>query len=124
MADFTGEFFGYREFEPGLTGRIMLALWELPGKVPQAMKVYSGDAPDDYGAMITFPWQSEILLIMVKDNNALFQLSADGSNYEDEGEVDPKINLGSWFHRYAARGLRIKNQSAGLVSKYQVIAFR
>ena len=128
MADLSGSFFGYREFEPGLIGRITLDLWELPGKVPHEMKVYPGggwgDAPDAYGDMVTFPWQSIIVLIMAKDNNALFQLSSDGVNYQDEGEIDPKINLGAWFHRYAAYGFRIKNKSAGLVSRYQVMAFR
>ena len=124
MADFTGEYFGYREFEPGLIGRITLDLWELPGKVPHEMKVYSGDAPDSYGSMITFPWQTIIVLLMVKDNNAEFELSSDGVDYQDEGEIDPKLNLGAWFHRYGAYGFRIKNKSAGLVSRYQVIAFR
>jgi len=124
MADYTGQFFGYREFIPSLIGRITLPLWELPGEVPHELKVYKGDAPDDYGDMVTFPWQTIIVLIMVKDNNAEFQLSSDGVDYQDEGEIDPKINLGSWFHRYAGRGFRIKNRSPGLVSKYQVIAYR
>jgi len=125
MAHYVGLFYGYRESViSGWIGRIALPLWELDGPVPSQMRVYTGNAPDAYGAMITFPWQSEILLLQVWDKTAIFQVSKDGVTYEEEKEVDPDKYFGSWFHRYAAYGFRVKNKTAGQVARYQVIPFR
>ena len=120
----SGSFFGYRELEAeAAVGRVQLPIWELGGPVPHNMKVYQGEADDDYGEMVSFPWQTIILLVQVWDNNAIFKLSDDGETYQDEREIDPAKNLGSWFRRYAARGIAIKNKETGLTARYQIVPF-
>lgn len=119
-----GSFWGYRELLLKIVGgRVTLPLWELEGIVPHAMQVFKGDAPDEYAAIQTFSKKSAILLLQVWQNPGIFQLSYDGVEYQDEVEVDPEKNLGSWFHRYEAKGFRVKNKAAGSVAKYQVIPF-
>lgn len=118
-------FLGYRELEIEVAaGRVMLPLFELDGPVPHQMKVYKGDAPDSYGDMTVFPWQTEIVLLQVWSSKGVFQLSSDGAGYEDEKELDPEKNLGSWFRRYAARGFRVKSKTPGSTARYQVIIYR
>ena len=119
-------FFGYR----GIVviprpGRVQLPLWELDGKVPTRNETYSGNAADAYPAMTLFPnlEQSELIWVQTWDEALMFKLSADGVNYEDEEEVDPDKNLGSWFHRVSARGFSIKNAAAGSIARYQMVVF-
>lgn len=123
MAAHLGVLWSYRIGVIKGGGRVQLGVWELEGPIPSAMEVLDGNAPDAYGAMQTFTKQTKILLLQVWDNPGVFQLSADGSTYEDEVEVDPDKNLGSWYHRYAARGFRVKNKTGAAVARYQVIPF-
>lgn len=118
-----GSFFGYREAIIPTVGRVQLPIFELLGPVPSKMKVYRDNAPDGYGEMIAFPWQSLLMLVQVWNNKAMFKLSADGDTYQDEKEIDPEKNLGSWFRRYAARGIAIENKEAGSTARYQIVAF-
>lgn len=101
-----------------------MPLWELDGPVPSRMRVYTGNAPDAYGAMTAFDWQTEILLLQAYEKTLIFQLSKDGATYEDEKEIDPEKDFGSWFHRFAAYGFRVKNKTAGQTGRYQVIAYK
>lgn len=128
MADHVGTFYGYRERPlptPPITafGRVMLPLWEWFGKVPHENDTFQGDAPDAYGDMIPFD-QSEIVLLQVWKNKAVFKLSADGAEYEDEITLDPEKSLGSWLHRYSARGFAVRNETPGETANYQVVIFR
>ena len=125
MADYQGMFYGYRQGGIPAVGRVQLGPWELDGKTPYTMQVFSGNAPDAYAAMQTFAiGQTQMLLLQVWDNEGIFQMSRDGDTYEDELEMAPEKNLGSWFHRMAAYGFRIKSKQAGMTARYQVIAFR
>lgn len=126
MANFRGMFFGYREIVVLLRpGRIQLPIWELDGKIPTRNITYSGNAADAYPAITQFPnlEQSEIIWVQTWDEALMFKLSADGVNYQDEIEVDPDKNLGAWFHRVSARGMALKNKSAGSVARYQIVVF-
>jgi hypothetical protein len=115
-----GVFYSYRTWR-GLYGRIQLGVYELEGRVPSRMEVYQGAAPDNYAPMQVFPDQSLILLIMADTNSVVVQTSSDGVNWTDEIEVDPQKRYGSTFyHRYAARGFRVKNLIPGAVGNYQI----
>lgn len=125
MAHWSGMFFGYREgLLPGAGGRVQLPLPELPGRIPHAYEVFTGDAGDSYGDVQVFADQSEILLLQIWDQAALFQISRDGVTVQDELELDPDKKLGSWLHRMSARGYRVKNKAAGRTARFQVIPFR
>jgi len=106
-------------------GRVQLPLPEVVGRMPGRNVTYSGNALDAYPAMTQFPnlEQSAAILVQTWGNALTFKLSPDGVNYQDEEEVDPDKNLGSWFHRGSARGIAVKNKSAGLVARYQVVVF-
>jgi len=67
--------------------------------------------------------QSELIWVQTWDESLMFKLSADGVNYQDEEEVAPDKNLGAWFHRSSARGIAVKNQSAGSTARYQIVVF-
>jgi len=125
MANFRGIFYGYREYVFPVSGRVQLPLWELDGRIPTRNSVYSGNAADAYPAMIQFPNLEQSVMIWVQtwDEALMFKLSADGVGYEDEEEVAPDKNLGSWFHRASARGMAIRNESAGSTARYQVVVF-
>lgn len=125
MASYRGMFYGYREYVLRVGGRVQLPLWELDGRIPIRNVTYSGTATDAYPAITTFAGleQSEAILIQTWDNALDFKLSDDGVLYQDENEVDPDKNLGSWFHRVSARGFAIKNKSAGSNARYQVVVF-
>lgn len=124
MAMFRGMFYGYREYVFAIGGgRVQLPIWELDGRIPTRNTVYAGNAADAYPAITAFGEQSEVILVQTWDNNLMFKLSSDGISYVDEEEVDPDKNLGSWFHRAAARGIAVKNETPGSVARYQVIAF-
>jgi len=123
MSSYVGSFYNYRMARYIPVGRVQLDIWELDGKIPHNMKVWRGTAGDAYGAMQSFTFQSVIVLLQSWNNTAVFQLSNDGSTYQDEIEVDINKNLGSWFHRFAGKGFRVKNKQAGAPAYYQVIAF-
>lgn len=120
-----GMFYGYREFIFKAGGRVQLAIWELDGNIPTRNTTYDGTTGDAYPAMIQFPnlEQSEAILVQTWDNALTFKLSPDGVNYQDEKEVDPDKDLGSWFHRASARGIALKNKTAGSNARYQVVVF-
>lgn len=122
--NYSGMFYGYREWVFGRIGRIMLEIWELAGKVPHTLEVFSGQAADAYGNMVTFGGQSAIILVLTWDATANFQLSPDGSAYLDEFQVDPDKDMGGFIRRFAARGFRVKNRTPGLISRYELVAFR
>lgn len=124
MAHYYGLFYGYREWLGSRIGRLMLELWELDGKIPHTLEVFEGDAGDAWSAMYSFGGQSVIVLVMAWDASALFELSEDGSTYLDETEVDPDKEMGGFVRRFAARGFRVKNKTAGLTARYQFVAFR
>lgn len=126
MATHRGMFFGYRGIVLLLRpGRVQLPVWELDGRIPTRSITYAGNAADAYPAMIQFPRldQSEAIWVQTWDEALMFKLSADGVNYQDEEEVAPDKNLGSWFHRASARGIALKNQTAGSVARYQIVVF-
>ena len=104
---------------------MQLPLWELDGRIPTRSLTYSGNAADAFPAMTPFPRleQSEVILVQTWDNPLIFKLSQDGVSYQDEQEVDPDKNLGSWFHRVSMRGFAVKNQTPGDVARYQIVAF-
>jgi len=106
-------------------GRVRLPISEVAGRMPGRNVTYSGNALDAYPAMTQFPnlEQSAAILIQTWGNALTFKLSPDGVNYQDEEEVDPDKNLGSWFHRGSARGITVKNKTAGLVARYQIVVF-
>lgn len=122
MAEWVGMFFGMREGLLVGVGRICLPPWELEGKVPHALEVFTGTAGDSYSALIPFTQQSVTLLLQVDQNKAVFQLY-DGEGYPDEVKVDPDHNFGSWFHRYSAKGFRIKNAELAKNADYRVVNF-
>ena len=124
MAQYYGLFYGYREWVTGRIGRLMLELWELEGKIPHTLEVFEGDAADAWSAMYPFAGQSVIVLAMAWDAGCMFQLSQDGTSYLDETEVDPDKEMGGFIRRFAARGFRVKNKTAGLTARYQFVAFR
>ena len=124
MATYRGMFYGYREWRK-VGGRIQLGIWELDGKLPTRNTTYDGNAADAYPAMTVFPNSEQALAIWVQtwNNSLFFKLSNDAVSYQDEVEVDPDKNLGSWFHRSAARGICLKNQTPGAAARYQVVVF-
>lgn len=125
MASYSGMFFGYREaLFSAARGRISLGWLELQGRIPYTLDVFADDAGDSYSAMETFGGQSLILWAQVWDKAAIIQWSYDGTTYQDEKEIDPDKNLGTFLRRMAMRGFRIKNKAAGQISRYQVVAFR
>jgi hypothetical protein len=117
--------YGYRAFRPvsGVVGRVTLGLWELEGKIPTTNETFDGNALDNYPLITLFRQVSEILLIQTWDENLSIQLSQDGVAYQDELELDPGLSLGSWLHRYAARGFSVKNTTPGSTARYQIVAF-
>lgn len=125
---YAGSFFGYRALAPlpaAAGGRVQLPILELMGKIPTRNTTYDGNALDAYPAITVFPNrnQSEAIWVQTWDEALTFRLSADGVTYQDEVEVDPDENLGSWFRRVAARGFAVKNETAGDVARYQIVAF-
>ena len=125
MATFRGMFYGYREYVLRVGGRIVLPIWELDGRIPTRSITYAGTAADAYPAITQFPnlEQSEVIWVQTWDNSLNFKLSPDAVNYQDDEEVDPDKNLGSWFHRAAARGMALKNLTPGSNARYQVVVF-
>lgn len=126
MAAYVGVFYGYRGYVlVGGGGRIQFPLWEMMGKIPTRNSTYQGNAADAYGVMTQFTRleQSEVIWVQTWDESLMFKLSTDGVNYQDEAEVDPDLNLGSWFHRASARGFAIRNKTPGSVARYQLVAF-
>lgn len=125
MASYRGMYYGYRGYVLPVGGRVQLPIWELDGRIPTRNVTYDGTATDAFPAITTFArlQQSEVILIQTWDNALVFKLSEDGVGYEDEQEVDPDKNLGSWFHRASARGFAIKNKTAGSNARYQVVVF-
>jgi len=125
MAAHVGMFYGYKGFVFPVGGRVQLPFWELDGRIPTRSLTYSGNALDAYPAITTFPRleQSEVIWVQTWDNKLMCKLSEDGVNYEDEFEIDPDKNLGSWFHRASARGFAVENETAGAVARYQIVAF-
>lgn len=120
MAQYAGMFYGYREAVLPVVGRVMLPPWEIDGKVPHAMEVFQGDAADAY-TTLTFSEQSETLLIQTWKQKLIFRLSQDGITYQDETTLDPGRDLGSWYHRFSAKSVQIKNEAAGANAEYQVV---
>ena len=122
-----GAFFGYRELIPApaaAVGRVQLPFWELDGKIPTSNVTYAGNALDNYPAMTVLTQPSELILIQTWDENLAVMLSQDAVTYQDELEIDVDLNLGSWLHRYAARGFSVKNKTPGSTARYQIVVFR
>ena len=126
MAIAGGAFFGYRELGPAgaaAVGRVQLGIWELEGKIPTSNVTYSGNALDNYPLITLFRRPSEILLIQTWDERLTVKLSQDGVAYQDEFEIHPDKNFGSWLRRYSARGFALKNTTPGVTARYQFVAF-
>jgi len=120
-----GAYFGYRGMirAGGSVGRVQLGIWEMEGKIPTGNVTYDGNALDNYPVITLFRRPSEILLIQTWDERLTVKLSQDGVAYQDEFEIDPDLNFGSWLHRYSARGFALKNTTPGVTARYQVVAF-
>ncbi len=123
-----GSFYGYRAPAPPLSvavGRVALSILELDGEIPTRNITYDGNALDAYPAITQFPnlEQSAIIWVQTWDEALTFKASADGVNYQDEMEIDPDKNLGSWLQRTSARGFAVKNLTPGDTARYQVVVF-
>lgn len=118
-------FYGYRELAPlsGAVGRVQLGLWEIAGKIPTSNETHDGNALDNYPVITLLRQASEILLIQTWDEGLCVKLSQDGLTYQDELEIDPDLDFGSWLHRYSARGFTVKNKTPGSTARYQIVAF-
>lgn len=89
--------------------------------------VATGNAPDAYGAAITFVDQygaagvSRLVDITIWDNAVELTLSYDAVTFGDDYEVDSDdqpVQLPQ-----AVRAFKIRNKTAGNVGRYQVSAF-
>ena len=107
----------------GSVGRVQLSIWDLAGKIPTGNVTYDGNALDNYPVMTLLRRPSEILLIQAWGERLTVKLSKDGVTYQDEFEIDPDKNFGSWLRRYSARGFALKNTTAAAIARYQVVAF-
>ena len=79
----------------------------------------AGDAPDTYGAMITFDQVASRLDVFIFDNPALFKRSLDGETYQDEIEVP----VGFYSVDAVTVGFAIQNKTAASVARYQVVGW-
>ena len=125
MAIAGGAYFGYRGLGAAgvLVGRLQLSLWEMEGKIPTGNVTYDGNALDNYPLITVLRPASELLLIQTWDESLAVMLSQDGVTYQDEFEIHPDKNWGSWFHRYSAKGFTVKNMTPGATARYQIVAF-
>jgi len=120
-----GTFYGYRgRLAAPVVGRVSLGMWELAGRIPTTNTTYDGNALDIYPVITVLRPASELLLIQTWDESLAVMLSQDGVTYQDEIEIDPDKNLGSWFRRYSARGFTVKNKTPGSIARYQIVVFR
>lgn len=121
MALYGGVFVGYRGWRPPL-GRIALPLEEWEKRIPSAMQVFKGTAPDAYGAIQTFSNPSWVILAWAYTNSVTFQLTYDGVTWQDEIESDPNAARGgAYYMDYQAVGFRAKNTAPGATGRYQLI---
>lgn len=85
--------------------------------------VRPGNAPDVYGAPITFGTGvvSKFLDVTVWDQSVYISFSFDGVNFGDDFEVDyedPPLQI-----PFACSAFLIRNKTAGLIARYQVAGF-
>jgi len=79
----------------------------------------SGTAPDDYGAAIQFDEVVSVIDIFIWDYPVIFKRTHDGLTYGDEFELDP----GQYRFEVSTHSFNIKNKTAGLTARYQVIGW-
>jgi hypothetical protein len=80
----------------------------------------SGDAPNDYGTPLVFDQVVSKLDIFIWDNPAIVQRSLDGTLWQDEIEI-PANTVYSFD--CTTHSVRIKNKTAGLIARYQIIGW-
>ena len=83
----------------------------------------AGNAPDAYGAAITFTNPSRILEVTIWDQPAVLSLSYDGVTFGNDIEKDPGAEGFPYQIFYQCKAFKIKNKVAGNVARYQVIGW-
>lgn len=83
-------------------------------------EVKSGDAPDSYGADISFGQECAKIDIQTWNNPCIFKISRDGVNWGDEFEIP-----GDFFYslEMTCKAFNIKNKTTGSVCRYQANGF-
>ena len=86
---------------------------------PKHQEPKTGDAPDIYGAEITFAQKVMRLDIFIWDNDVMFKRSPDGITFDPEEEIP------QGFYSVDAETLsfNIQNKTTGLTARYQVVGW-
>ena len=83
---------------------------------------FSGNAPDVYGAKISFTKVTKQVDVTVWDNNMDFSASYDGAeaNFEGDIEVPASTVLPTPL---ACKAVKVRNHTPGLVARYEIVAW-
>lgn len=80
----------------------------------------TGNAPDAYGAMLTFDDTVGTIDVFTWDNACYVKRSIDGSTYQDEIEI-PANSVYSFDA--STVGINIKNKTGGQVCRYSIVGW-
>jgi len=87
---------------------------------------YSGNAPDAYGAGITFAKRTKGVDVMLWGNSVYISASYSTDTDEWEGDIELGVDAdGVGVHQLplACRMIRIKNKTAGQTARYLITGF-
>lgn len=87
-----------------------------------ASDTYTGNAPDAYGAQISFAKRTKQVDITAWDNDLEFSASYNGEESHFEGDI--KVPAGVTLPTaLTCEAVKVRNRVAGQVARYQIVAW-